>query len=752
LRISELDIPASVLDVLTKRGLDELYPPQEAAINKGVLDGVNLVHASPTASGKTLIAELCALKHVLERDGKVLYLAPLRALAWEKYEEFKRYEEIRKPNGQKIRVGVSSGDLDNKSTFVQNYDILVTTNEKCDSLLRHRSPWMNGVTLLIADEVHLIGNNRGPTLEVAIARLKQINETVQILALSATIRNVDEIAEWLDAQYVDMNWRPTPLREGVALKNKIIFNDGTIKNLENISKKEAVNIAVNSVSGGGQSLIFVESRRRSQSMARDVASVLPPFLTRREQTELAKISSEITLHGEKTKITDDLSNAVAKGAAFHHAGLNRDHRRIIEQAFKDGKIKIISSTPTLAAGINLPARTAVIGSYKRWTAGYGMYPISVLEYKQMSGRAGRPQYDDYGEAVLIAKSKDEQDSLFENYVSAKPEKLYSRLAQEAAIRGHTLSSIASDYVHTEEGLIDFFSRTFYGYHYPMGNIKLILAGILSYLRRQDMITYKGDYIYATDFGRRVSELYLDPLSAVAIRDGLKYPTMEVTDFTWLHLICHTQDMRPIIRPRRNDKEDVEDYYQMHNDEIACSKPDSYDYVDYEQFLGEVKTAMILGAWIKESSESDLLEKYNVAPGDRYSAVTNADWLLYSIQELSEILGITDHRRHLRRLRDRVRYGVNNDLLPLVRLRGIGRIRARVLYKSGFKTIEALKRAPLARLVEIPLIGSRLAKVIKEQVGGLVDQTEWKSRDKVLSEQRSLTDFVEEEPEEPKDDE
>ncbi len=160
--------------------------------------------------------------------------------------------------------------------------------------------------------------------------------------------------------------------------------------------------------------------------------------------------------------------------------------------------------------------------------------------------------------------------------------------------------------------------------------------------------------------------------------------------------------------------------------------------------------MILGAWIKESSEGDLLDKYNVAPGDRYSAVTNADWLLYSIQELSEILGITEYRRHLRRLRDRVRYGVNNDLLPLVRLRGIGRIRARVLYKSGYKTLESLKRAPLSKLVEIPLIGPRLAKVIKEQVGGLVDQNEWKSLDNVLSEQRSLTDFIEEEPEEPKD--
>jgi len=744
MRIQELDIPDSVKQVLTARGLDTLYPTQEAAINVGVLDGVNLVHASPTASGKTLIAELCALKHVLERQGRVIYLSPLRALAWEKFEEFQQYTDIRKPDGRKIRVGVSTGDLDNRSTFLQEYDILITTNEKCDSLLRHRSPWMDNVSLAIADEVHLIGNNRGPTLEVAIARLRQLNPRIQILALSATIRNVDEISEWLNAQYVELNWRPTPLKEGVAHKDHIIFNDGTIKKLEPMHRTDAINIALNSVAGGGQSIIFVESRRRAQSTARNIAPALNGLLSKREQAELQKVSSEISLHGEKTSLTDDLASSVAKGAAYHHAGLNRDHRRIIETAFKEGKIKVISATPTLAAGVNLPARTAVIGSYKRFTAGYGMYPISVLEYKQMSGRAGRPQYDEYGEAVLIAKSNDEQDALFENYVSAKPEKLYSRLAQEASIRGHTLAALASDYAHTEESLIDFFSRTFYGYHYPMGNIKLILAGILSYLRREDMITYNGDYIYATDFGRRVSELYIDPLSAVVIRDGLQNQNNEVTDFTWLHLICHTPDMRPILRPRRKDKEAVEEYYEIRREEFACPTPDDYDYIEYEQFLGEVKTAMVLESWIKETSESDLLEKYNVAPGDRYSAITNADWLLYSTQEIAEILEISEHRRHIRRLRERVRYGVTNDLLPLVRLRGIGRVRARVLYKSGFRTVEALKRAPLDRLVEIPLIGPRLAKMIKEQVGGLVDQEEWKSLDKVLSEQRALTEFVEEE--------
>jgi helicase len=747
MKVDELEVPREVQDLLIKRGLGELYPPQAEAIDVGVLSGQNLVMASPTASGKTLIAELCAMKHVIEKGGKVLYLTPLRALAWEKYEDFQAYSSLRRRDGKNIRVGVSTGDLDSRTSWLQDYDIVVTTNEKCDSLLRHRSPWMDGVSLVVADEVHLIGNDRGPTLEVALTRLRQMSPGIQILALSATIRNADEVAEWLDADYIKTDWRPVPLKEGVAYGGRIIFNDGSIKKLDSLHSTDAVNIAVNSVVEGGQSIIFVESRRRAQSMARLASEALVRVLSKREQARLRETSSEIVLRGEKTSLTDNLASAIEKGAAFHHAGLNREHRRIVEAAFKGGLIKIISATPTLAAGVNLPARTAVIGSYRRFTPGYGMYPISVLEYKQMSGRAGRPQYDDHGEAVLIASSSDEQDALMENYVSAKPEKLYSRLAQEAALRGHTLAAIASDYTRTEEGLIGFFSQTFYGYHYPIGNIKLILVGILGYLRREEMIEYRGDNIYATEFGRRASELYLDPMTAVVIRDGLKQGAPYVSDFTWLHLVCHTPNMRPILRPRRRDMDYVEESLEEHRDEFAFHVESRGDYVEYEQLLGEVKTAMVLEAWIGEASESDLLEKYSVAPGDRYSAVSNAEWLLYSAHELAGVLRVDEYRGHLRRLRDRVRYGVTEKLLPLVRLRGIGRVRAKVLYNSGFKTVVSLKRAPVSKLVEIPLIGGRLAKAIKEQVGGVVDEEEWKNLGSTESEQRALTDFVEEEPNE-----
>lgn len=744
MKISELDIPNQVKQTILRKGIDELYPPQVDAIKTGVLEGKNLVLASPTASGKTLIAELCALKHIIERGGKVLYLTPLRALTWEKFEDFQAYSDLVKPDGKKIRVGVSTGDMDNASPWLQAYDIVIATNEKCDSLLRHNSPWMEGISLVVADEIHLIGTDRGPTLEVSLTRLRQMSARIQILALSATISNTREIAEWLSAESVTTEWRPVELKEGVALGNYITFKDGSIKSLEPYHRNDAVNLTLNALEDGGQALIFVESRRRAQSTARTASNALKTRLNRKEATELQKIAADIAVQGEKTRLTDELADAISKGAAFHHAGLNRAHRQIIEEGFKKRAIKVIAATPTLAAGVNLPARTVVIGNYRRFMPGYGMHPIKVLEYKQMSGRAGRPQYDDYGEALLIASSEDEQDYLIQDYILSEPERIDSRLAQESALRGHTLAAVASDYAHTEGGLLDFFGSTFYGYNYPTSGIKLIMGNILRYLSREDMLEYDGERLFATEFGKRVSELYIDPLSAVVLRDGLKRGALDVTDFTWLHLICHTPDMRPILRPRRNDLEILENYFEEHQDEIAIAVRKAHDYIDYEDFMGEVKTALVLDSWINEVSENDLLERYNVQPGDRYSAVANSEWLLYSAHELADVLGMPEPRLHLRKLRDRVKHGVTEKLLPLVRLKGIGRVRAQVLYNSGFTSIAKLKRADLRHLTALPTIGPRIAKTIKEQIGGVVDEQEWERLKVFDTQQSSLTSFIEEE--------
>src|SRR4030067_3431346 len=142
-KIADLSIPDSVKEIIIKSGIAELYPPQEEAVKAGVLEGRNLVLASPTASGKTLIAELCGLKHVLEKNGRVIYLTPLRALANEKFDEFGKYTAITKRDGRRIRVGISTGDFDSTDKALERYDVIITTNEKADSLLRHRAKWMD---------------------------------------------------------------------------------------------------------------------------------------------------------------------------------------------------------------------------------------------------------------------------------------------------------------------------------------------------------------------------------------------------------------------------------------------------------------------------------------------------------------------------------------------------------------------------------------------------------------------------------
>jgi len=724
-------------------GIAELYPPQEEAIRAGVLEGRNLVLASPTASGKTLIAELCGLKQVLEKKGKVIYLSPLRALASEKFEEFKKYASIRKPNGRRVSVGISTGDFDSSDAWLEKYDIIVTTNEKADSLLRHRAKWMDEISLVVADEVHLLNEaERGPTLEIVLARLLQVNPEMQILALSATINNVDEIANWLKSSYVVTEWRPVSLKEGVLLHEEVQYKDGDAKKIEKKTRDTTINMVLNTVKNGGQALVFASTRKNSATSAKKIAEHMNDVLSRPIKRTLEHEAQKILSTGERTRISESLADLVKQGTAFHHAGLGGAHRRMIEDLFRQGKIKVLTATPTLAFGVNLPARTVVIQDYRRWEPGYGHYPISVLEYKQMAGRAGRPKYDKVGEAVLIAKTADEADYLMDNYILAHPERIWSRLAVEKIIRGHVLATIASDFAHTENGIYEFFGKTFYAYQYDVKAIKSIIAKILKYLYDEEMIELEGENIYATRFGKRVSDLYIDPLSAVVIRDAIENKSPSVTDLSLLHLISHTPDMGPIMRPYARELEEMAILLEQHKEEFLIEAPNEWDdQIAYQEFLGEIKTAMVLKGWIDEMSEETLLEKFNAQPGDLYRTIENAKWLLHATHELTALLGKKEILPLASELVERTTKGVRKELLPIVRLEGIGRVRGRIIYNAGFKTIENIKHATLEELTNLPLVGPRLAKRIKEQVGGFVKKDAWENLEKGEEwKQKAITEF------------
>ncbi|MFW6318422.1 MAG: DEAD/DEAH box helicase, partial [Halorubrum sp.] len=439
-------LPPGAVSHFRDEGIESLYPPQAEAVEAGATDGESLVAAVPTASGKTMIAALAMLSAV-ERGGKALYIVPLRALASEKQSEFDAYEAFG------VSVGVTTGNYESTSDWLASRDIIVATSEKVDSLVRNGADWLSELTCVVSDEVHLIDDrSRGPTLEVTLAKLRKLNPTLQTVALSATVGNAGEIADWLDASLVDTDWRPIDLRMGVHYGNALNFDDGSTREVpvEGNEKQEAA-LVRDILEEGGSSLVFVNSRRNAEAAARDLSSETARALTDGERADLASLAEEIREVSD-TETSEDLAACVERGAAFHHAGLASEHRSLVEDAFRDRLLKLIAATPTLAAGVNTPARRVIVRDWRRFDPGAGgMTPLPVLEVHQMMGRAGRPGLDPYGEAVLLAKGHEDMNELFDRYVWAEPEPVRSKLAAEPALRTHVLATIASGFARTREG-------------------------------------------------------------------------------------------------------------------------------------------------------------------------------------------------------------------------------------------------------------------------------------------------------------
>ncbi|WP_340819046.1 ATP-dependent DNA helicase [Methanolobus sp. WCC4] len=698
--IKSLDLPADVRNFYIDSGIEELYPPQSEAIESGLLNGWNVLAAIPTASGKTLLAELAMLKSI-SKGGKALYIVPLRALASEKYNRFREFSSIGiKENG--IRVGISTGDFDYRDEWLGSNDIIVATSEKTDSLLRNRTSWMSDITTIVVDEVHLLNSaNRGPTLEITLTKLMELNPECQIIALSATVGNAGDIADWLDAGLVISEWRPTTLHEGVFYGSGIDFRN-SFKAIEARTDDSSLNVLLDTLSDDGQCLVFESSRRNCVGFAKKAGPVVAETLDPETSKALEDLVLQIIEFGE-SDITYSLAECVRNGVAFHHAGLNVKHRRIVENGFKDNLIKVICSTPTLAAGLNLPARRVIVRNYKRYDPNFGMEPIPVLDYKQMAGRAGRPHLDPYGESVIMARSEDEVKSLFANYIHADAEDITSKLGTENALRTHVLSTIVHGIAGTRDGLMSFMGSTFFAHQNGTDDLKAIVDECLDFLVEHRMLDDQGDKGFVpTSLGKMVTTLYIDPLSAALIVEGLE-KARYVTDLTLLHLVCRTPDMR-LLYLRSKDYEGLNDFVIEHKDELV-DIPSPFKATDYEFFLAEVKTAVLVLDWINERSVEYITRKYNVGEGDVHVFAGIACWLMHAISVLSTLPDIKwpDVTPLLEK---RLQYGIRPELKDLVDIRGIGRSRARVLYESGFQNIDDVETAGMDTITA--LIGPNLA--------------------------------------------
>lgn len=702
MRIDELDVPDSVADALKSVGFRELHPPQAEAIPI-TLEGRNLVAAIPTASGKSLIGYVAALKTLVEHRGRVLYIVPLKALASEKRDDFLRFSDLG------INVHMSTGDLDSEDRGIEKADIIIATSEKADSMIRHGSRWIDEVKLVIADEIHMIHDpGRGPTLEVALTKMMRRRSDLQVIALSATISNADDLADWLHAALVRSDWRPVPLMEGAYLPGRIVFGDRTEKAVPPM--EDAVSsLVMQAVSDGGQCLVFVNSRRSTEAEAVRLSEHLKAVAARelpRAEEALLEGDSESTATGRK------LASCVRNGTAFHNAGLTYRQRKYVEDSFRAGTIKCIVATPTLAAGINLPARRVVVRDTYRYENGANV-PISVMEVKQMCGRAGRPGYDPYGEAVLMAKNVRDAGHLREDYIEHDTERVQSQLFNGNVIRTHILGVLATGDADSEESIVEFLRRTFYGATSQMFGVESAVESVVDFLEREQMVRRQGETIEVLPFGRRVSDLCIDPESASILRDAV----MKIDEDTDELLILVAAAMTPDVLgmyPKKCDEERVSAFEAEHEEDLLVDPAERDDYM-YELFGSDLKVALVTEDWISEVPEGTMTSGFGIGPGDIRSRIDMMDWMIYAMGEIAYIFNPPAIRR-IRPLSTRIRYGVKEELMDLVSLRGIGRARARALFDRGIRTKAEVAASDVSVLSTVPGIGRGMAEAMLRQAG------------------------------------
>jgi helicase len=337
----------------------------------------------------------------------------------------------------------------------------------------------------------------------------------------------------------------------------------------------------------------------------------------------------------------------------------------------------------------------------------------------MAGRAGRPGLDPYGEAVLVAKSYEEFVFLFKNYIDVDAEDIWSKLGTENALRTHVLSTISSGFARTKEELMDFLEATFFAFQYSNFGLSTVVNECLDFLRQEEMLE-KTDTLIPTNFGKLVSRLYIDPLSAARIAKVLK-EAETMTELTLLHLVCSTPDMR-LLYMRNQDYQDINDYVMAHASEFV-KVPSPFNITEYEWFLGEVKTSLLLFDWIHEKSENEICLKFGIGEGDIHAIAEIAEWIMHVTTQLARLLDLKG-LKEAAQLEKRIHYGAGPELIDLLDIRSIGRVRARILYNAGFRSTADLSGANPEKVAALlgPKIAERIFKQIgrKEAVPGIIE--------------------------------
>ncbi|WP_455646101.1 DEAD/DEAH box helicase [Methanosphaera sp.] len=670
--------------------IKEYNPAQQAVIDSGYLENnENYIISIPTASGKTVLGVLAALK-VLLQGGKVVYAVPLISLQNEKYKEFKVFEQF----------GYKVGKHPSRS------DIAVMVFESFDALTRFSRNTLNEIDLVILDEFHMIGDySRGPTIECAITRIKEHNKGMRIIALSATLQNMDEMSHWLEAEVVTHDYRPVPLHKEVLCAEEY----GT-KDKNNLVFK----ILNDSLADSSQMLTFVSTRRFTESLAQNMAKKIAkkiPDARKEIFNEIAEAILDVPRksNSQPTEVCYKLAECIQNGIAFHHAGLFDKQKEIIEEEFVNGNLLMITATPSLMYGVNLPSKNVVIRDYTRWTD-QGQTNIPVFDYEQMSGRAGRPGFDTEGYSYLLAKTYDEAFNLDEYYVNGEIEVTNSKLIDnEDAVLKQIITQVSSGFAKDIEDLIDFFNKTFYGFQishtyntmsfgFSDESIKYEISSALEYLIHNGIIRLSPSGLQTTPLGTLISRNNYEVKTAVKLKDYCNMMGDEFNIGSLIYEVSKTHDMPKINTKFKANKDNIK--------EVLSNQGVFVSFISNSE-----STAASLLEWINERKEYEIENYLKVYAASTRRASYEAANLVKYFYDICDVLGNYKFLTEIDKLSSRLYYGVKEELLPLViGIKRLGRQRARVLVNTFGNNLANVQPN---ELTHIDGIGEKTAEKIIE---------------------------------------
>lgn len=693
----------------------------------------NLLITNRTSSGKTFIA-VCFMDFCLQHahdNAMAVYVVPLKALGSEKYREFTTtFDGL-------YRVAVIMGDDQRFSDAQHRVNILITTYEKYDQLMRTQSDEMLArMVCVVFDEMHMVGDaRRGRAIEEAVARLqsdpmrKRLEAhhllPIRIIGLSATISNAEEVAEWFKAKLIQSSFRPVHLKRAIRFNDTLVFVDDRGKVIREepietpfatIHDEDALMLA-RYIQGESTLYFRPMSRGNVESYAKKFAEIV--------HRKLSPHSTDLTLPEITCPLDRVLQECIYWGVGFHHAGLTATNREFIEQAFIRRAIRLLVASPTLAIGVNVPAKWVIL-DINVFRDGRAML-LPVREYHQMEGRAGRPQFDTEGIAIINGgDDKKKLNSLVQRYILDASEPIESSFTDYTDIMASVLGNIAGGFAKTTADALNILKHTL-AYlqfdhirheapNYVSRAIKYMTSTSPPFLLRNVDSTYQ-----VTAFGEMVNRMYISPETAMQLSLFVKRssdPSMPLHPVILTYFLFAVTGMDGLYE-RKSDAGLIETAITTYEDQIAIITHEPID-------RGALKTATILVGyeitdliWADETIDrTQFFTTYNLSQGDMDRVVGNIgtfDWMMTCFKQIAGYHKNTRLVSILENLHARLQYGVSERVVSLCSLVQVKRARAKALYEAGFQTIESIARAPLHALANVYVTDGRLGEELAKKI-------------------------------------